>query len=256
MENNKEIKNIKDELKKSVDTITDTFIDTFIDKLWKEITGVLKEEDKKRISELEKRVGELEKKKGEKAISDAEFNKVLTLLDYIRKEPEETNEKIEKIDTIEILSLDKIRIIENLASTITLLTEKRDNLPDLNKDMLVLDFLRIIQKEITDIKIKMLHTKGITLLKEKAYRQAFVCFDMITEIDDNIISAWLNKGVALGKLGGLDNIEKEIRCYDTAVDKGTNYEKAEHNRDKAERNKKIAFIQSLFKNIRIPKRGL
>jgi tetratricopeptide (TPR) repeat protein len=93
--------------------------------------------------------------------------------------------------------------------------------------------IKTIEKEQL---VTRLYREGIDFINRSAYKEAYECFDQITEINQNLKGAWLNKGVALDRLGGLDKIEKEIECYETALWIDEKY-------DKALRNKEIAGIK-------------
>lgn len=78
------------------------------------------------------------------------------------------------------------------------------------------------------ILIKELYNKGVRQLEREKYEDAKESFDKITNINPKIKEAWLNKGIALGLSG---QIEKEIECYDKAIEIDENYQKARHNKE-------------------------
>jgi tetratricopeptide (TPR) repeat protein len=85
------------------------------------------------------------------------------------------------------------------------------------------------------VKVVLLYQKGIVLLKRKAFEEAKNCFhDVITERPD-LKGAWLNKGIALGELGDVD---EEIACYSKALRIDKRYKKATHNMNIAEKELK------------------
>jgi tetratricopeptide (TPR) repeat protein len=88
-------------------------------------------------------------------------------------------------------------------------------------------------KEIeSQLKIESLYRKGCDLLNKKAYEGAKNCFDELTRKNPDLKGAWLNLGVALGKLG---KIEDEIVCYEMALGIDETYGKALRNRDIAQK---------------------
>jgi tetratricopeptide (TPR) repeat protein len=88
-------------------------------------------------------------------------------------------------------------------------------------------------KMIDESIIKILHKKGVMLLRKGLYDDAHKCFHEIIKSNPNIKEAWLNMGIALGKLG---QVEKEIECYDKAIEIDENYELAKSNREVALKN--------------------
>jgi tetratricopeptide (TPR) repeat protein len=89
--------------------------------------------------------------------------------------------------------------------------------------------LKIVDESI----IKALHKKGVLQLKKGLYDDAHNCFHEIIERNPNIKEAWLNLGIALGKLG---QVEKEIECYDKAIEIDEKYALAKSNREDALKN--------------------
>ena len=101
-----------------------------------------------------------------------------------------------------------------------------------NKDEIpLIDLLNGIIDEIEKLKLTTSHSRGVGLLKRGAFKEAYECFKTMTDIRQGLKGAWLNRGVALGCLGETD---KEIMCYNEALQIDKNYEKAKENKRIAE----------------------
>ncbi|NQE53208.1 hypothetical protein C5S29_06410 [ANME-1 cluster archaeon GoMg3.2] len=112
---------------------------------------------------------------------------------------------------------ERINDLEQQLTMIQLSEERRQHL------------LKIVDESI----IKALHKKGVLQLKKGLYDDAHNCFYEIIERNPNIKEAWLNLGIALGKLG---QVEKEIECYDKAIEIDEKYALAKSNREDALKN--------------------
>lgn len=66
--------------------------------------------------------------------------------------------------------------------------------------------------------------------QREAYQVAEKIFNRVVQLTPNLVEAWCNKGVALGKLGKYD---EEIECYDKAIRINPNDDKAWYNKGNA-----------------------
>lgn len=76
---------------------------------------------------------------------------------------------------------------------------------------------------LEDEEIETLFRRGIRLLKVGRNNEAYDYFNKIIFKNPKLKSAWLNKGVAVGKLG---DFQEEIDCYKRALEIDKNYAKA------------------------------
>lgn len=75
--------------------------------------------------------------------------------------------------------------------------------------------------------IETSYKKGVIFLKMRKYEEAYVIFSEIAE-NLNLKGAWLNKGIAAGRLGRIleDGTHEEIYCYRQALSIDRNYASA------------------------------
>ena len=78
-------------------------------------------------------------------------------------------------------------------------------------------------EELTKLNIRLLFHTGCELLRRWEFKRAYENFDYITKRNVNLKGAWLNKGIALGNMA---KYEKEIECYDKALEISKNKEYA------------------------------
>ena len=129
--------------------------------------------------------------------------------------------------------LKRVRLIMGIVS---LLPEKDKGIPELDEvNIQLIDVLARSKKFMSDMYTRLLHNEGVMLLKTGAFKNAYECFNRITIINPSRKGAWLNRGVAAGKLGDIDN---EIESYKKALNEDPQY-------DKALKNMKIAKIKKL-----------
>jgi tetratricopeptide (TPR) repeat protein len=190
-------------------------------------------------------------------ISDDKLNGITTVLDYIKQAPEirkmgksGVEKWEEKIGTIGEMGLadipdDKLKRAWLVTSIASLLPERDKEVPKpKDESLLLIDVLARLQKRMDEIDAQLLYGEGVKLLKVGAFRSAYECFEEITNLNEDLKGAWLNRGVALGELGEFD---EEIKCYNKAkaLSKDKNYGKATHNIKIAEGKKRKMYLFSM-----------
>jgi tetratricopeptide (TPR) repeat protein len=168
------------------------------------------------IEELKDKIEKIEEMKLND-ISNDELKGITTVLDYLKQVPEKD---IKTIDESKKLKEEMRKIKEEGLTGIPIPPE------ELERFRLLLDVLDSLEKRMNRMNIRLFYKEGVMLLKKGAFRNAYVYFNEITEMNTDLKGAWLNRGFALGKLGG---IEEEIRSYEKALSIDEKYEKALHN---------------------------
>lgn len=145
--------------------------------------------------------------------SDTELSKVGLIMGIASSSPEKVKEKSEP-------------------------NKKTVQLADPSRPVIDHSLIDNLKKCIDKINIQLSYNKGVKLLREGDFASAYECFEEITNLNKYLKGAWLNRGVALGKLGDVD---REIVSYEKAlnVDNDKSYEKALHNKKIAERKRRI-----------------
>ena len=203
-------------------------------------------EIKREIHEIEipKEIVEIIKKIKEIGLKDDEIKKGLEHIEQIRRlrlgnfdydvPTEEETEKLKQIRIImsiaKQLPKDKLKGIKPSAEE----TEEDVKLDVKEQIKKIEKRLNIDSLYSNELKIEILHIKGIEMLKKKDYKEACKYFNEITLLNSNLKGAWLNKGVAFG---GLDKFNEEIVSYKMALRIDDNYEKALNNKKIAERER-------------------
>ncbi len=179
----------------------------------------ISEDDLDTLIPLIKKIIELNER-GKIDISKDDLKKIIPSIEKI-KEVDVDEKEFKKIEfalkIAKVLARDKYEIIE-----------MSETLKDVDTMPLV-DLLSGIIDEVENLKLTTNHFRGIGLLKRGAYKEACKCFEAMIDTDQGKgkKAAWLNKCVALGCLGKID---EEIGCYDKALDIDPEYEKALENR--------------------------
>jgi tetratricopeptide (TPR) repeat protein len=202
-----------------------------IEKIENIMTGKFKTKKSKENIEKTKRLG---------LSNITDYDKLTTISHLTNQvsndEIDNTTNKIKKMRDMKIDASDEeLKRFQLIMNTTSLFLEEDKEASNLDRSIVVTDFLNKLKKSVNEISIQLLHNEGVILLKTKAFRSAYKCFYKITDINPDLKGAWLNRGFALGKLG---NIEGEIKCYDKALSKDPKYEKALLNKEIAEKEKK------------------
>ena len=209
--------------------------------------GMIRSLEESEIEELKDKIEKIEEMKLND-ISNDELKGITTILDYLKQVPEKDiktideskklKEEMRKIKEegltgipIPPEELERFRLIMSLYSSVP----KGDNkVSALDGDNLLLEVLDSLEKRMDKMNIRLFYNEGVMLLKKGAFRNAYVYFNEITDMNTDLKGAWLNRGFALGKLGDID---EEIKSYKKALSIDEKYEKALHNMKIAERKK-------------------
>lgn len=129
----------------------------------------------------------------------------------------------------------RVRLIMGL---VRLLPEKDKKIPRLDGvNTQLVSALAQSEKDFTDLYVQVMYTVGVTLLKTGDFRNGYEYFKRVTDLNPTIRGAWLNRGVAAGGLGDIDD---EIESYKKA-NYDNNYDKASKNLKKAKRKKELVM---------------
>ena len=121
---------------------------------------------------------------------------------------------------------------------VRLLPEKDKKIPRLDGvNTQLVSALAQSEKDFTDLYVQVMYTVGVTLLKTGDFRNGYEYFKRVTDLNPTIRGAWLNRGVAAGGLGDIDD---EIESYKKA-NYDNNYDKASKNLKKAKRKKELVM---------------
>jgi tetratricopeptide (TPR) repeat protein len=169
-----------------------------------------------------------------------DYDKLTTISHLINQvsndEIDNTTNKIKKMRDMKIDASDEeLKRVQLFIDTISLSSEEDKEASNVDRSIVVADFLNELKESVNEISIQLLHNEGVILLKTKAFMSAYKCFYKITKINPDLKGAYLNSGFALGKLGDIDG---EIKCYDKALSKDQKYEKALLNKEIAKKEKK------------------
>jgi tetratricopeptide (TPR) repeat protein len=184
-------------------------------------------------------------------ITDDKLKGITTFLDSLKQVPKKDiktieeskklKEELRKIGesgltgiTTPPEELERFRQIMSLYTAVS----KRDNkIPELDGNRLLLEFLDSVEERMNKMNIHLFYNEGVILLRKGAFGNAYKYFKEITKINENLKGAWLNRGVAAGESG---DIEEEMFSYKKALEIDKKYEKALHNMKIAERkNRKL-----------------